>query len=147
MTTARVSLRARARVAPGSGLGLLRVLSPGRWGPSCGCTCPCHDGATCDHRGGRLLTLRLHNIPPGSNRWATAKSFTRAQQSGNISSLSSFAISFEFCLILQIFCVASQAVRRRIISEMHSSYELCGGSLSSETAPGSSESLLFPSSK
>ena len=59
----------------------------------------------------------------------------------------SFAISFVFCLILQIFCVASQAVRRRIISEMHSSYELCGGSLSSEAAPGSSESLLVPSSK
>ena len=34
MTTTRVSLRARARVAPGSELGLLRVLSPGRWGPA-----------------------------------------------------------------------------------------------------------------
>ena len=59
----------------------------------------------------------------------------------------SFAISFVFCLILHIFCVASQAVKQRIISEMHSSNELCGGSLSSEAAPGSSESLLDPSLK
>ena len=59
----------------------------------------------------------------------------------------SFAISFVFCLILHIFYVASQAVKQRIISEMHSSYELCGGSLSSEAAPGSSESLLDPSLK